>query len=87
MRASTKSGAQSSKTYGGAAVSTDDIALNKSASIERGVQRVREVYANDPRNLTGDQLRQDSIVLNRTAATPSTCSRTRARSKQSSQRA
>jgi uncharacterized protein YutE (UPF0331/DUF86 family) len=45
-------------------VSTDDIALNKSASIERCVQRVREVYANDPRNLSNDALRQDSIVLN-----------------------
>lgn len=45
-------------------MSLDDVALNKSASIERCVLRVREVYANDPRNLTGDLLRQDSIVLN-----------------------
>jgi uncharacterized protein YutE (UPF0331/DUF86 family) len=45
-------------------VSTDDVALNKGASLERCVRRVREVYANDPRNLTGDLLRQDSIVLN-----------------------
>jgi len=45
-------------------VSTDDVALNKAAAIERCVARVREVYADDPRNLTGDVLRQDSIVLN-----------------------
>lgn len=45
-------------------MSTDDVALNKAAAIERCVARVREVYADDPRNLTGDVLRQDSIVLN-----------------------
>jgi uncharacterized protein YutE (UPF0331/DUF86 family) len=44
-------------------VSTDDVSLNKSAAIERCVARVREVYADDPANLTGDLLRQDSIVL------------------------
>jgi uncharacterized protein YutE (UPF0331/DUF86 family) len=45
-------------------VSTDDVALAKAASIERCVQRVREVYAGDPRNLRDDLTRQDSIVLN-----------------------
>jgi uncharacterized protein YutE (UPF0331/DUF86 family) len=45
-------------------VSADDVALNKAASIERCVQRVRDVYANDPRNLSDDLTRQDSIVLN-----------------------
>jgi uncharacterized protein YutE (UPF0331/DUF86 family) len=45
-------------------VPTDDIAINKGAAIERCVRRVREVYASDPRNLSDDGLRQDSIVLN-----------------------
>ena len=45
-------------------MSTDDVVLNKAASIERAVNRVREEYANDDRNLTGDQTKQDSIVLN-----------------------
>lgn len=45
-------------------MSTDDVAINKSAAIERCVARVRAVYANDPANLTSDLLRQDSIVLN-----------------------
>ena len=42
----------------------DDVALNKVAIIERCVRRVREVYADDPSNLTADLTRQDSIVLN-----------------------
>jgi uncharacterized protein YutE (UPF0331/DUF86 family) len=45
-------------------VSTDDVKLNKAATIERCIQRVREVYADDPRHLTEDSTRQDSIVLN-----------------------
>lgn len=47
------------------AVSTvDDIVLNKAATIERCVARVREENAGDDRNLTDDQRRQDSIILN-----------------------
>ncbi len=42
----------------------DDVVLNKAAIIERCVRRVREVYADDPSNLTIDLTRQDSIVLN-----------------------
>jgi uncharacterized protein YutE (UPF0331/DUF86 family) len=42
----------------------DDVALNKAAIIERCLRRVREVYADDPSNLTRDLTRQDSIVLN-----------------------
>ena len=38
--------------------------LAKAAAIERGVRRVREVYAGDPANLTDDLTRQDSIILN-----------------------
>ena len=45
-------------------MSTDDVALNKAASIERCIQRVCEVHAGDPRSLTDDLTRQDSIVLN-----------------------
>jgi uncharacterized protein YutE (UPF0331/DUF86 family) len=42
----------------------DDVAMNKAAAIERCLRRVREVYADDERNLREDQTRQDSIVLN-----------------------
>ena len=42
----------------------DDVVLNKAATIERCVRRVREVYAGNPANLTADLTRQDSIVLN-----------------------
>jgi uncharacterized protein YutE (UPF0331/DUF86 family) len=42
----------------------DDVVLNKAAIIERCVRRVREVYADNPSNLTIDLTRQDSIVLN-----------------------
>ena len=45
-------------------VSTPDVARNKAAIIERCVRRAREVYADDPANLTDDLTRQDSIVLN-----------------------
>ncbi len=41
----------------------DDVALNKAASIERCVRRVREEYGDDPRSLD-DQTRQDALVLN-----------------------
>ena len=42
----------------------DDVVLNKCATIERCVQRVREEYAGDPAALARDLTRQDSIVLN-----------------------
>lgn len=37
----------------------DDVLLNKAAAIERAVQRVREEYAGDDRNLVDNQTRQD----------------------------
>lgn len=37
----------------------DDVILNKAAIIERGIARIREEYAEDDRNLTDDQRRQD----------------------------
>lgn len=40
------------------------VIVNKAATIERCIARVREEHAGDDRNLTGDQTRQDSIVLN-----------------------
>ena len=42
----------------------DDVAVNKAATIERCIRRVREVYANDQRNLVDDATRQDSTILN-----------------------
>jgi len=42
----------------------DDIVINKAAVIERCIRRVREEYADDPRNLTEHLTRQDSIILN-----------------------
>lgn len=42
----------------------DDVVLNKCAIIERCVRRVREVYAGDDENLTGDITKQDSMILN-----------------------
>ena len=45
-------------------MSTDDVVLNKAATIERCVQRVRQVYADSPANLSDDLTRQDSIILN-----------------------
>lgn len=42
----------------------DDVVLNKAATIERCIARVREVHAGNPDNLRSDLLRQDSIVLN-----------------------
>lgn len=38
--------------------------LNKTAAIERCIARIRTVYAGDPRNLTDDLTRQESILLN-----------------------
>lgn len=42
----------------------DDVALNKAASIERAVKRVREEHAGDDANLLANQTRQDAIILN-----------------------
>lgn len=45
-------------------MSIDDVALNKAATIERCLSRIRTVYADDPENLTNDLIRQESILLN-----------------------
>lgn len=42
----------------------DDVVLNKTATIERCLARVREEHAGDDRNLYDDLTKQDSIVLN-----------------------
>lgn len=42
----------------------DDVLLNKAASIERAVRRVREEHAGDDRHLLENQTRQDAIILN-----------------------
>lgn len=42
----------------------DDVVLNRVASLERWVARVREEHAGADENLFGSQTRQDSIVLN-----------------------
>jgi uncharacterized protein YutE (UPF0331/DUF86 family) len=47
----------------------DDVRLNKAAIIQRCIARIREVYADEPRHLTDDLTRQDSILLNLQRAT------------------
>jgi uncharacterized protein YutE (UPF0331/DUF86 family) len=42
----------------------DDVLVNKAASIERAVRRVREEHAGDDEHLIGNQTRQDAIILN-----------------------
>lgn len=42
----------------------DDVLLNKAAAIERAIRRVREEYGADDSNLTGNQTRQDALILN-----------------------
>jgi len=42
----------------------DDVVLNKAATIERCVARVREEYDGDGHDLALDQRRQDALVLN-----------------------
>ena len=42
----------------------DDVVLNKAASIERCLQRIKEEFAGDKQNLAGNQTKQDAIVLN-----------------------
>lgn len=41
-----------------------DVVLNKAATIERCLKRVREEHAGDDANITDNQTRQDAIVLN-----------------------
>ncbi|MFF2589930.1 DUF86 domain-containing protein [Peribacillus butanolivorans] len=41
----------------------NDVILNKISVIERCINRVKDVYANDPENLK-DYTKQDSIILN-----------------------
>jgi len=42
----------------------DDVSINKAATLERCVARVREEYAGNEANLFSDQTRQDAIILN-----------------------
>lgn len=42
----------------------DDVVINKAASIERAVRRVREEHDGDDSNLLKNQTRQDAIILN-----------------------
>ena len=42
----------------------DDVVVNKVASIERCLARIREEYAGDERNLRENMTRQDSIIRN-----------------------
>lgn len=42
----------------------DDLTLNKAATIERCVARVRELHAGDDSLLRRDQTRQDATILN-----------------------
>lgn len=42
----------------------DDVLLNKAASIERAVRRVREEHGGDDANVRGNQTRQDALILN-----------------------
>ena len=43
---------------------TDDVILNKAATIERCLQRVLNEYAGDKQNLVANQTKQDAIILN-----------------------
>ncbi len=43
---------------------TDDVLVNKAASLERCVMRIREEYGSSSSNLTDNQTKQDSIILN-----------------------
>ena len=42
----------------------DDVSINKAATLERCVARVRDEYAGNEANLFSDQTRQDAIILN-----------------------
>ena len=43
---------------------TDDVLINKSATVERCVARAREEYAHDSANFATDFTRQDAAILN-----------------------
>jgi uncharacterized protein YutE (UPF0331/DUF86 family) len=43
---------------------SDDVIINKAATIERCVARAREEYAHDPATFAGDHTRQDAAILN-----------------------
>lgn len=43
---------------------TDDVLINKAATIERGVKRAREEYDRDPTTFAADLSRQDAAILN-----------------------
>jgi uncharacterized protein YutE (UPF0331/DUF86 family) len=43
---------------------TDDVLINKAATIERCVARAREEYGKDPRGFATDYTRQDAAILN-----------------------
>lgn len=43
---------------------TDDVLINKAATIERCVKRAREEYERDPTNFAIDFTRQDAAILN-----------------------
>ena len=42
----------------------DDVLLNKTATIERCLRRIRDEYGGDASNLTNNLTRQDAIILN-----------------------
>lgn len=42
----------------------DDVLINKAATIERCVKRVREEYDKNPVTFAGDYPRQDAAILN-----------------------
>lgn len=42
----------------------DDVVLNKVASLERCVQRIRQVYAQNDQNMYENWIAQESILLN-----------------------
>jgi len=42
----------------------DDVLINKAATIERCVRRVREEYAHNPATFATDHTRQDAAILN-----------------------
>ncbi len=42
----------------------DDVVLNKAATIERCLERVRDEYDGDGHELATDQRRQDALMLN-----------------------
>ena len=42
----------------------DDVLLNKAATIERCVARVREEYESDPPSFANNYTRQDAAILN-----------------------